>query len=90
MKIEINVLLKRLLTAIVVSLVLLGCATVIGKSRREVEMWLIDFEDPALYRVTADNNEKYIPIKNNRAMQDFVCLHTTDFHDLLMGFIDGK
>lgn len=61
--------------------VILGCATAIGKrARRPIEVWLVDYQDFALYRVTVDNKEKYIPIKNNEKMRNFLCLHSDDFY----------
>ena len=65
----------------------MGCASVLGnKPRSEIEVWMIDAEDPALYRVTVDDKEKYIPIKGSKIMSKFVCTNADDFYMMMIAY----
>ena len=87
MKTKTNGLWRKYLAILVLTGIILGCASVLGnKPRNKIEVWLIDPEEAALFRVTVDNKEKYIPIKGSKIMNKFVCTHTDDFYLLMVGY----
>lgn len=70
-----NVSLKKLLAAPVALLLMtniLGCSH--APVKRKTEIWLVDGETLVLYRVVSDEKEQAIPIKNNPAMERFMCM----------------
>lgn len=70
-----NASLKKLLAAPVALLLLtniLGCQH--GIAKRKNEIWLVDGKDLVLYRVISDTKEQTISIKDNPAMNKFMCV----------------
>lgn len=67
--------LKKLLVVLVVLLLTVsiqGCSH--ASVKRKNEIWLVDGKELVLYRVISDTKEQAIPIKNNPAMDRFMCL----------------
>lgn len=60
-------------------MVLLLMESILGCSHASVrkgknEIWLVDGKDLVLYRVVSDTKEQAIPIKDNPAMNRFMCM----------------
>lgn len=59
----------------------LGCSH--ASVKRNNEVWLVDKEDVVLYRVISDTKEQAIPIKNNPAMDRFMCVDKDEIDNWL-------
>ena len=66
---------------------ILGCSHAnVRKSKNEI--WLVDGEALVLYRVISDKQEQAIPIKNNPAMNRFMCMDKDEVDYWIEGSAD--
>lgn len=84
-KAEIKENLKKCLAALVVLLLLISIpacqhATVKNQilKKKKNEIWLVDGEQLVLFRVISDTKEQILQIKDNPAMNNFMCIDKTE------------
>lgn len=86
-----NNLWKKLLVvgASLVSASMLGCSH--AKLKSDNEIWLLDAEEPALYRKIVGGKEEVIPIKkeNKKTLEAFLCIHEKEVSEVIEAVVEG-
>ena len=65
-----------------------GCLS--APVQRKAEIWFIDKDTPALYRVISNENELVIPINKNPAMDKFMCISKDEFKAIVEETINAN
>lgn len=58
--------------------------------KRKTEVWFIDSNTNALYRVISEDKELVIPIQLNPAVEKFMCVSKDEFKDIIGEIIDAS
>lgn len=57
--------------------------------RRNVEIWLLDPEEVALYRRIDGNLEEILPIADNMTLLRFICIDKTTYAEIVEEMLGG-
>lgn len=88
LKKKIKELLKKVLVVLLLLQSITGCMS--APVKRKTEVWFIDKDTAALYRVISDDSELVIPIEKNEAVEKFMCISKDEFKDIVEDTINAK